>query len=314
MTTRDRTAALFVLVPLLAGVAGAYETDQYTERLADIEDSVEILNRQVNAALERVATDWKYGVDRKRFATRVYREIGGRHWVDKLERYAVRSPEIDRIEVAKAATIYGDLPFWSTPIVSMVGVGKTIKLGGTLIGTDKIGHFLSQGWKYYKRHARGVPEAEVVRLGLRNERGIFGAATTGVFSNADLVANYEGYLFYRSLFEDDVVPGKPAVVHFPNDRAVIQRPFDWRDHVNDYWDEALNPNRYAGHLHQHMVRNLEELCHDFRSEPDAFRSSHEQDLERRYAHLGLRETRSLRLDRVCSEERVTDVSPTTLLP
>ncbi len=61
---------------------------------------------------------------------------------------------------------------------------------------------------------------------------LFGA--TGSYSNADLVANYEGYRFYRSLFDDDVISGKTAILRWENNRWVIQREFDWADHVNEY--------------------------------------------------------------------------------
>ena len=39
-----------------------------------------------------------------------------------------------------------------------------------------------------------------MRRSVTTERGVFGALTTGIYSNADLVANYEGYRFYRGLF------------------------------------------------------------------------------------------------------------------
>jgi len=50
---------------------------------------------------------------------------------------------------------------------------------------------------------------------------------------------YEGYRFYRSLFEDAVVGDKPALLAWKQDHWIMQRPFDWSDHVNDFWDEAL---------------------------------------------------------------------------
>jgi len=298
-------ATLLATALLLPGSTIAYETDQYTDRLEKLGDSTDILDREVNEALEKIAASWHNGDKRGRFATQVYQELGGRHWVDKLERFAIRSPEVERIERDKETSIYGGLPFWSTRVVFIVGVGKTIKLNDTLVGTDKLGHFLSQGWKYHKRHLRGKTEERVVQLGVRNEKGIFGAASTGVFSNADLVANYEGYLFYRSLFEDDLVAGKPAIIHFVGDRAVVQRPFDWRDHINEYWDEALNPNRYSPSLGKHVARNLEHLCADFERDPAAFIPRTNPTLERRYAHLGLRDASDFRLDQVCDSDRIS---------
>jgi hypothetical protein len=286
---------------LVPGGGSAYETDQYTDRQVEIDDATEVLNREMNAALAEIAERWDKGEKPDRFATAIYKEIGGRHWVDKLERWAIRSEEVDKIDQPKQESIYGDIPFWSTRVVFVVGLGPTLRLNETLVGTDKIGHFISQGWKYYKRHRRGLPEEKVLKLGPRNEAGIFGAVWTGVFSNADLVANYEGYLFFRSLFEDDVILGKSAILRWEGNGVVVQRPFDWRDHVNEYWDEALNPNRFTGKLSRYVHENLVELCDDLESSPASYRPKNGAELAERYGHIGMRNSTDLRLDRVCEE-------------
>ena len=54
------------------------------------------------------------------------------------------------------------------------------------------------------RELRGEPPERLLQKGWFAERWIFGELTTGVFSNADLVANYEGWRFYQSLFKDNV--------------------------------------------------------------------------------------------------------------
>ena len=72
-----------------------------------------------------------------------------------------------------------------------------------------------------------MSEQEAAERSAYTERAIFGQMTTGSYSNADLVANYEGHRFYRSLFEDNIVPGKPAILRWENDAWVIQRPYTW---------------------------------------------------------------------------------------
>ena len=125
----------------------------------------------------------------------------------------------------------------------MFGFGPTIRVNGVYIGTDKIGHFFSQGRKFYRRYRRMGDETQAARWSIVTETGLFGRLTTGVLSNADLVANYEGYRFYRSLFEAGVVHGKVAIFRWLDDRPVRQRAFTWADHINPFWDEALNPQR-----------------------------------------------------------------------
>jgi hypothetical protein len=179
------------------------------------------------------------------------------------------------------------------------GVGPTIKVNGQLIGSDKLGHFLSQGRKFWRRWQRYDDEARAAEQSAFTERALFGQFTTGSYSNADLVANYEGYRFYRSLFEDDVVPGKPAILAWRDGGWVVQRPFDFADHVNAYWDEAINVNDYDALLYDHMRHRLEGFCDDYRADPEAWTLHDEQVLRERYADLQLRDTSELRLDHLC---------------
>ena len=162
-------------------------------------------------------------------------------------------------------------------------------------------HFFSQGLKYYRRHREGMAEAALLRRGAFNERWIFGQATTSVYSNADLVANYEGYRFYRSLFEDGAIEGKPAIVVFRDGGATIQRPFDWRDHVNDYWDEALNPSHLSPGLQRYFARALPRFCDEYRRSPQEFVPAAEAELEIRYRDIDMQPALENRIDRVCGE-------------
>ncbi len=289
------------LVLVLGAVpARAYETDQFTARSYSIADSTALLNARVNRELERVAADWSGARNDRRFARAVYWRLGGPHWVDRIERWAMRSAEISKVRQRKPESIYAGAPFWTTRFVTWFGLGPTLRLGGVLIGSDKLGHFMSQGFKYYRRHDGGLDEPAVMRLGRRTEVGFFGKVTTGVFSNADLVANYEGYRFYRGLFEDGVVPGKPAIVAWRGGRPHLQRPFDFADYVTDFWDEALNPNDYGTHLEIRVLRSLVALCDIYRADPGAFTPGDEPALVERYAAIGLRPSVENRLDSVCA--------------
>lgn len=301
MSKQRAIAAALFLASLMAAPGLCYETDQYCIGEDAFGDSVDPLNERVNEALAQIADEWRGPADQARFAREVYARLGGRHWVDRLERWAIRSPAVDKAPRQPGQGVYHDLPFWAVRANFFFGIAPTIRIHGVSLGTDKIGHFISQGWKYHRRHRRGASPERVLRLGVRNEAGIFGSLTTGTFSNADLVANYEGYLFYLSLFEDDVILGKPAIVAWQPGGARIQRDFDFRDHVNDYWNEALNPNRFDSLLRKPMLERLRELCPDYERRPDLYVSARDEELQLRYRHLGLRSGDSHRLDRVCEE-------------
>ena len=277
----------------------AYETDQYTHRLQPIADSEVELDRLMNEGLSRVAAKWRGGEDRSAFSHAVYAELGGLYWVDRIERRAMKSPAIEHLPQYRHQSIFAGAPFWARRVNAVFGVGRTIRLCGTLVGSDKLGHFVSQGVKYYRSRLAGWKEPRVLWRGQFNERWIFGQLTTSVYSNADLVANYEGYLFYRSLFEDGVVAGKPRIVRFAGGRATIARPFAWADHVNDYWDEALNPSYFSPGLGRAVRAALLAVCDDYKAHPEAFAVHDEAALRERYAAIGLRDAPENSIPVVC---------------
>jgi hypothetical protein len=301
----------WVLLGLVAAVgmalpALAYETDQYTQRTAHIKDSTEVLNARVNDTLEDIVADWDKGHDEMAFVDAFYRELGGRHWVDRLERWAINAPEVDKLDVGRYESIFAGQPFWATRVAKFFGTGSTIRVNEQLIGSDKIGHFISQGRKYYKRYLESGSEAEAAEHSAFTERAIFGQMSNGIYSNADLVANYEGHRFFRSLFEDGITPGKPSILRWENSGWVVQRDFDWADHVNEYWDEALNVNHFDGGLYRYMHDTFVAMCPEYWERPDLYTIANEDKLKERYAHLELRDTSELRLDSLCPVQAFLD--------
>jgi len=282
-----------------APLAAAYETDQFYNRSQPIADSTEVLNRRVNETLVEIVANWKKGEDERAFVDSVYHELGGHHWVDKLERWAMKSPEVEKLETPRYDSIYAGMPFWSTRATFFFGIGSTIRVHDQLIGSDKIGHFYSQGRKYYRRYLKTGSEEDAARQSAFTERAIFGSGTTGSYSNADLVANYEGHRFYRSLFENDIIPGKTAILRWEDGGWIMQREFDWADHVNEYWDEALNVNRYDDLIYKHMRIRMVELCPQYWENPSLFAIENEEALKARYSHLQLHDSWHMRLDALC---------------
>lgn len=294
--------SLFLTVCVPA-IAGAYETDQFNNRHQPLKDSTSILNHQVTLAIASVITNSGGELDEMKIVDGIYYKIGGKHWVDKIERFAMDSSEIERLDTPPHDSIYSGHPIYATRVAGMFGVGPTLKINHVLVGTDKLGHFLSQGRKFYRRWVKLGDESKAAEHSAYTERAIFGQMTTGSYSNADLVANYEGFLFYRSLFEDDVIPGKPAILAYEQDRWIMQRPFDWADHVNDYWDEALNINHYDALLYTRMKTRFLTFCDNYREHPELYVVQDEDVLKDRYQDLQLRDTSELRLDNLCTNEQ-----------
>ena len=286
--------AVLLMVALAASSAAGYEIDPYTNRDVDIADSLAVLDAKVNEALDEVAASWSVGEDEWQMAMAVYRRLGGLHWVDRLERWAMNAAAVEKVPNTRDQSVVGDFPLHAARVAWVFGFGPTIRVNDVYMGTDKIGHFFSQGRKFYGRYRRLGDEARAARWSVVTEVGLFGRLTTGVRSNADLVANYEGYRFYRSLFEDGIVPGKAAILGWRDDVPVRQRPFTWADHVNAFWDEALNPNAYSAALLPYVKERLLRLCDDFARRPERYEVPDADALFERYRHIGLLDTSALR--------------------
>ena len=294
--------ALGASLVLWSAPGRAYETDQFSNRLMPLEDSTAALDQRVNESIAQAAARAGGKRSERQVVDAIYHDIGGHHWVDRIERWAMNSEDVDRNTPDRYDSIYQGHPLWATRVAALFGVGPTIKVNQTFIGSDKLGHFLSQGRKFWRRYQRYLDESRAAEHSAYTERALFGQMTTGVYSNADLVANYEGYRFYRSLFEDGIVPGKPAILAWDADRWVVQRPFTWADHVNAYWDEALNVNHFDALLYPHMKERLLGFCDDYFAAPGLYDIRDEEALRTRYAELQLRDTSELRLSNLCLQE------------
>ena len=299
--------ALFLLITA-PSPGGAYETDQFNNRLQPIADSSALMNRQVTLAIANSITSWQGPRDDMKVVNGIYNKIGGRHWVDKLERFAMHSVDIAKLDTPSHDSIYSGHPIWATRVAALFGVGPTLRINDTLVGTDKFGHFLSQGRKFYRRWLKVENESRAAEQSAFTERALFGQMSTGSYSNADLVANYEGYRFYRSLFEDNIIDGKPAILSWENDHWIMQRPFEWADHINDYWDEALNINHFDKVLYPHMKERLLTFCDDYLKAPELFEINDEDVLMQRYQDIQLRDTSELRLNALCVDEDATPIA------
>jgi hypothetical protein len=169
---------LSVALQLAPQLCDAYETDQFTNRLTPIKDSTQLLDEQVNLAIEEAVADWKGPRNDWKVVTSIYNDIGGHHWVDKIERWVMNSDEVERLQPSRRESIYQGHPLWATRVAAVFGVGPTIKVNGVLIGSDKLGHFLSQGRKFYRRYLKYQDESKAAEHSAFTERALFGQGTT----------------------------------------------------------------------------------------------------------------------------------------
>jgi Domain of unknown function (DUF4157) len=140
----------------------------------------------------------------------------------------------------QSATKYKGVSFvlWRQPFFKILN--PTMKVNGICIGSDKLGHFIELGFRYYEmaRRTSGGKAAAAEEFGERTEGGDFGLASTGVFSNADLEANRQGLKFY------DDVKANPSLT------------FDIANYISSKWNEEANPNFYESSVAEQVWSNL----------------------------------------------------------
>jgi len=151
-------------------------------------------------------------------------------------------------------SIYATLSWLEGFSLNLKGLLGVMKIGRRNIGVDKLGHFLVEGWGFYKRAylREDASVRKAVEWGKFTERTYFGKTTTGVYSHADLVANYNGMRFWNQLFlfsKDPVANTSPSYISKPmlkchEGQWELNSKFNFRRFVDNSWDESLNCNEY----------------------------------------------------------------------
>lgn len=160
---------------------------------------------------------------------------------------------------ARYKTSFPKSVYFASP-TNYLTISSTVNLYGAQFGTDKIAHFFQQGYAYYKIYNRALAQGlapdkaadRAIRWGQMTERTFYGTLVSGVYSNADLCANYVGMKFYQNLTQSIKIGDamKPAVLRLAdgiwtfdekaNLREILIKPF-----VSSHLNEALNPSIFT---------------------------------------------------------------------
>lgn len=135
------------------------------------------------------------------------------------------------------------------------GINYTIKVGGVNIGADKLSHFMTEGADYYEEQMRGGNLKSILSIGENEENQHYGLMTTGVKSYGDLVANYQGYQFWKNTTE-----GNDPFFKCINNKWTQVKQFDWANFVNPLMDESINCSKYrTKEFADGVAKNVEAL-------------------------------------------------------
>ncbi len=266
---------IFCATLVLLAVAGpvhALETDQYFAWTRPLRDSTDAVNAKFNLEIARALQD----LARKRggapsscgeAAARIHHRLTFIIF-QPIELWVLQSPLIDRAPARGAEDVlypqknlyrrHGLLDF---PV--LMPISPTIDVDGVRIGTDKLSHFVSSGWRYRDKYlaarARGLSDAQAehaaLRKGVFEENTLLGKAASGVFSVSDMEANFGGMHFYLELCE-----GPNPLLVLENGAWRPGRPFDIRRYVTPEWDESYQTPIYAKGRWRKVLPVLKNYC------------------------------------------------------
>jgi hypothetical protein len=217
----------------------ATEIDDTTSFYDAIPDSEAVLNTKTQELIDSALATFR-GCDQKAFARLASYKLTGNLFYGAIEAQANNSTEVSKVSLKVSESIFKDSPYESSIVGRLFGLGSTINIDGTHIGTDKLGHFFDMGYELWQMTEGGSNLMDIVDKATREQQGIWGYWTTGIKSYGDITANFDGYRFWRDF------AGEGSQPFFTCEQNYLKqvRAFKWSDYVSAAWTEAINCSEY----------------------------------------------------------------------
>jgi hypothetical protein len=249
----------FALVLLLA----AAESDPYAAWYVAPSDGARGIDRAVTVGIMRALKERvPAGASCRQAATAIARELSPTaiyYFIGPVRRWRIDAVPRPGDDELAGRSIYRNAPL--LPFGRLIPLDPTIGVDGVSFGTDKLGHFFTNGLRAWERYldvrAAGGSEEDglgaAILLGVQEEAGWLGMGVCGVFSYADIHANMSGVRFFRSLCEEGGL-----VEH--HGRFALHAPFRIRQHVDPCWDESFATSAFSPSEWAAVDKALLELC------------------------------------------------------
>lgn len=260
---------LFAIILLLISwtPAWAAEADHFSLPDGQIADITAEVNRLSNEGLAAAITDLNAqgGCDDSRKSEELLYErltdVFSNHKKGQLVNTII-SGEIPRTVIPLKESIYSEWSIWNGFLLGRRGAAKSplalfplIKIGDTVVGVDKLEHMFGMGLRYFKGHyLEEKPLVSVLKGGIFKEKTFLGGnmLATGVFSYADLAANFNGMRFWNHMLQkrDDVLGAQHNVGPYLTCQAGKwvkneERPIDFSNYVDATMQESMNCSKFA---------------------------------------------------------------------
>ena len=288
----------------------AAEIDSVTPRKIKLDNSLDIINsifnqriqegiKKANAQQENIV-DFGYMNDIEEYTACdeevLYTELRKAIFQSLTASWGLKGYDLDKqlrsllarqsYSLSLNDSIYRDIDYIEGFSLNLKELSDVVNINGHLIGIDKLGHFFAEGWQYFELTQYEDQSIEqALEWGRQQEAGKFGYSTTGIFSFADLVANFNGWRFWNKVLlkEDDPLKGVFAnlfesayiscdiqVFASIKSRKIVKAweqntSFELSEFLDGAWDEGNNCNSYDDPIIEEKVsRRMIEVNPDFR--------------------------------------------------
>jgi hypothetical protein len=273
----QRIICIFFLV--FAASAQTAEIDSVTSRGVHLENSLDQLNSIINDRIHEgvdKANNWQSG-----FGTLpkegicdeeiLYRELRKSIFGTLTASWGLKGYGLDKqlrgllagrsYSLPLKDSIYRDINYIEGFTLNLKELSDVVNVDGHLIGLDKIGHFFAEGWEYFEQtNEDGKTLLQAIQWGRDQEEGIFGYTSTGIFSYADLVANFNGWRFWNKVLHEKDDPLKSRFANYLAPSYIscniqilnsirsqkivrkwrVKQEFNLMDYLDGTWDEGNN--------------------------------------------------------------------------
>lgn len=280
----QRLFSLFVLFwSLVSQDSFAAEIDSVTPRKLNLDNSLNsintIFNQRILEGIQKANAKQGHieNIGKNEFCDEeiLYTELRKAIFQSFTASWGLKGYDLDkqlRILLARQSyslslndSIYRDINYLEGFSLNIKELSDVVNINDHLIGLDKMGHFFAEGWQYFElTHYKKYNIDQALKWGEEQEAGKYGYTTTGIFSFADLVANFNGWRFWNKVLLKNNDPLKGAIstlFNKPYIRCKIQfiasiknkkivkaweqnTRFNLSEYVDGAWDEGNNCNSY----------------------------------------------------------------------
>jgi len=296
--------ALLLLLTIATINSLGSEVDNFVRFKETSKDVSVIMNKHTNdlikVAINKANGPYKVwvnerGIYKKRIKTfscskkYLYKEMKGvfaKPLKSQVEEYVVDHPFIiSQLRTPYKSSIFNGFPGIGLITQLPIGrLGSLININGYYVGSDKFGHFHTEGLDYFKMvymESKGASSnfldlefssidehknlKKALDWGEMVENTYFGKLTTGVYSYGDLTANFNGMRFWIHLLGDYYDPLGASYNHAPYVSCIEGKwsqvnDFKWEDYIDETFDETINCNDFAStklaKIHESNIKKL----------------------------------------------------------